>query len=95
MSKTKSRRKGNDNLKRYVTNRDLVIEWYGRWDKSLGGVTINIPAGHPVQKLEGGMGHRFVADQPSKLLDPKTQGFELHDATYYGIDIPEDAVSEV
>lgn len=90
-------------MKRYVTNRELVIKYKGQmrfpnWE----GEEIHIPAGHPVKHV----GYHMVgypnpkrvmtlyAGNPSALLDAKTQSMLLHDATYYGIPIPEDAVTE-
>jgi hypothetical protein len=80
--------------KRYVTNRPLSIEFKGE--------KVEIPTGHPVDVAHNGNGEivqkdgkRFYfAGRPETLLDRRTQGMALHDATYYGIPIPEDAVSE-
>jgi hypothetical protein len=80
--------------KRYVTNRELKVTFKG--------VDIVIPAGHTVDRRDGGTDAKgtnpavwYYAGEPSKLLDAKTQGITLHDATYYGIPIPADAVTEI
>jgi hypothetical protein len=83
-------------MAKFVTNREITIMYRGQADfPNWEGVELHIPKGHPVVRLVGGQSVRYCSDNPGALLDKKTQGTLLHDATYYGITIPSDAVSEV
>lgn len=81
---------------KYRTTRELTITW------SAGGWILKhettIPKGYEVERQPTGWsppGHVCYVCGPSKALGMDPSSIEWHDATYYGVPIPMDAVEEV